>query len=514
MKRLTFLFSIIFFIILVLQSGCTFNDDENPVVSDPTVPHSPSPGNGATGLPTVVSLEWTAEGADKYDVYLSTDNPPTLRTVNHPSSQLTVVGLNFGRTYYWKVTAIFPDGSEADGPVWQFSTAPRGTTQDGFVMIKYAIETELPSFVNILFQVLNLEGQGVDNLTTADFLILENDRPPDTSEMNMKIRKREENPYTLKTILMLDNSTSLEGQIDSIRNAASVFIDNILDQQQVAIYEFSANTRELTNGFTSSKSELQSALSKYSLGAPSTNLFGAVIDGTEVMEDAITVEEITQSILVVFTDGRDTQGRYTLSDALEAIAGRRVYTVGLGPEISPDTLEVLGNAGFFTVNNVYDLQNKFEIIIEEIDRYANSFYWLNYSSPKEGNNNHNLKLYIKDNPFPSFIEGTFNSKDFYHPDRKGIYVNASVDNPMGITEANIPSGQSATFSVVTYLADLPPVYEWEDISVIFGNIEIERFQNDDSRARIKAIGASGQTATVKVTDTNNDLATVFTIHIK
>jgi len=514
MKRIFFLFNILFVSAIIFQSGCSFSDEENPVVSDPAVPHSPSPANGATGLPSVVSLEWEAKGAEKFDVYLSTENPPAIRAVNHPDNQLTVVGLNFGRTYYWKVTAVYPDGSEADGPIWQFSTAPRGSVQDGYVMIKYAIETELPSFVNILFQVLDLDGQGVDNLTTADFRLLENDLEIPISESNMKIRKRDENPYTLKTVLMLDNSTSLEGQIDSIRNAASVFIDNILEKQQVAIYEFSANTRELTNGFTSSKAELQSALNKYGLGAPSTNLFGAVIDGTEVMEDVITVDEITQSILVLFTDGRDTQGRYTLNDALEAVAGRRVYTVGLGPEISPDTLEALGNAGFFTVNNVYDLQNKFEIIIEEIDRYANSFYWLNYSSPKEGNNNHNLKLYIKDNPFPSFIEGTFNSKDFYHPDRKGIYINASPDNPMGITEAEITSGQTKEFKVVTYLADLPPVYEWEDISVIFGNIEIERFQNDDSRARIRAIGASGQTAAVKVTDTNNDLAIVFTIHIK
>ncbi len=73
-----------------------------------------------------------------------------------------------------------------------------------FKLTKYQVETELPSFANIMFQVQDSDGQGVNFLTTEHFEVKEDGRAVSPTESAMRIRKRETIPYTLKTVLMLD----------------------------------------------------------------------------------------------------------------------------------------------------------------------------------------------------------------------------------------------------------------------------------------------------------------------
>jgi hypothetical protein len=168
--------------------------------------------------------------------------------------------------------------------------------------------------------------------------------------------------------------------------------------------------------------------------------------------------------MIVFTDGSDTQGSTSFNDALNAINGRRVYTVGLGEDIEPEILEILGTSGFYYVNDINTLNTAFQEIADEINDYANSFYWLNYSSPKEGPNNHTLILEKVINPINSFVEGYFNSKDFFHPNSSNTscFINASPEKPEGITSIEVPIGNHVTkLRVVTYLATVyPPNYIW------------------------------------------------------
>ena len=65
-----------------------------------------------------------------------------------------------------------------------------------------------------------------------------------------------------------------------------------------------------------------------SLGYPTTNLYGAVITGAGRWTDQFSSSSIVQGAMIVFTDGSDTQGSYTLNQALSAVGGKRVYTVG------------------------------------------------------------------------------------------------------------------------------------------------------------------------------------------
>ena len=72
-----------------------------------------------------------------------------------------------------------------------------------------------------MFQVQNTADVPVMSFTTEDFGVLENDEAASPTESAMRIRKQHEIPYTLYTVLMLDNSLSVGADLDEIRAASS-----------------------------------------------------------------------------------------------------------------------------------------------------------------------------------------------------------------------------------------------------------------------------------------------------
>jgi len=88
----------------------------------PSTPSSPSPSNGATGVPTNTTLSWTSSNADSYDVYFGTSSSPpyvgNMTSANYPLS-----GLSTNTTYYWKIVAKNNCGNSTPGPVWSFTTS-------------------------------------------------------------------------------------------------------------------------------------------------------------------------------------------------------------------------------------------------------------------------------------------------------------------------------------------------------------------------------------------------------
>jgi len=80
-----------------------------------------SPSNGATGVPTTSTLQWTAIDAASYDVAFGTANPPASVATGLTSPTYTPT-LAAGTTYYWQITARNAGGS-ITGSVWSFTTA-------------------------------------------------------------------------------------------------------------------------------------------------------------------------------------------------------------------------------------------------------------------------------------------------------------------------------------------------------------------------------------------------------
>lgn len=408
----------------VLFTACTFNSPSDPTEFS-TKPVNPSPQNNSTNQSISLRLSWDAFNATRYDVYLDTQNPPqTLVANNITSRSYDATILSSNTKYFWKVVAKNATG-EVAGDVWNFTT---GTSinpgETGQILIKYKMGTERPNFVNMIFQVVGYDGIGIGGLTKADFDLTEDNMPVSVSESDYVINRKADVFDTLRVVLMLDNSTSLAPNIQQIRATASKFVHDLVNTTvdgkklnvEVSIYTFSEQVTKLCD-FLKDKDRLFGVVwDNYALGKASTNLYGAVITGASKWTDVMTTDKIRQGVMIVFTDGSDTQGSRTLADALTAITNKKVFTVGLGNEIEPPILERIGTAGYYQINDISELESKFQDVQKQILDYINSFYVMKYSSPKRGNFDHLLRLKIKNNPntgMASYIEGYYNSYGFY-----------------------------------------------------------------------------------------------------
>jgi hypothetical protein len=310
------------------------------------------------------------------------------------------------------VTAKRADSTKSAGPIWNFKTKTRFYNSLGYQMISYYFGTSLPCYVDAMFQVADLDGYGITDLTTDDFVVLEDNAQVSPTESGMVIKKKSASPYTFKTVLMLDNSSSVTANLSQIKEAADTLINNIISGQEVTVYVFSDSTKLLCD-FTSDKTALISAVNSIGAGYASTDLYGAAVIGLNRWTDNYSTTLIEQGALILLTDGSDTQGSHSLGEVITAKGSKSVYCVGLGSEIDTVALTEIGTNGYIKVSNVSALKEKFIAIQEQIDKFANSFYWLNYQSPKRGDVLHSLQLSIKDNPYNSAISNTFSSTGFY-----------------------------------------------------------------------------------------------------
>ncbi|MCL6098324.1 MAG: VWA domain-containing protein [Bacteroidetes bacterium] len=413
---------IVSLLVILAITGCSFNKTaptQPTVVTDKTIPNTPQPSNSTTDLPLSVGLSWQCGSAVSFDVYLDTQNPPQrLINLNNVTKSYIVSNLSYGTTYYWQVFANYADGTKKAGPVWSFTTTQSvNPSVSGYVMYLDSLSTKLPNTVNAMFQVVDMTNRGVTYLDSTYFDVYEDGAPLSVSEAKLSIKKRTQVPYKIRTVLMLDNSTSLNAEINQIRIAASNFVKNILPNQEVAVYQFSEKI-EMLHDFTDNKDTLLAALNRYQLGVSSTDFYGAAIKGASLWADTYTSDKIVQGSMIIISDGHDTQSSHTLAEALNAVANRYVFTLGLGAEIQHDILMAIGTAGYFLISDVSQLDAQFVNIQSAILNYANSFYQLSYNSPKRGNENHQLMVRIKNNPYSgegSFIQGFYNSNGFYSP---------------------------------------------------------------------------------------------------
>lgn len=103
--------------------------------------------------------------------------------------------------------------------------------------------------------------------------------------------------------------------------------------------------------------------------------------------------------LVVLTDGSDQAGLATLPQVIAArdADGKNIFTIGLGDEIDLNILRQISNAGDPYEVEIDALRDAFAEIQKDIKNDANSFYWLNYASPKRGNFPRSLTVSLKGN---------------------------------------------------------------------------------------------------------------------
>ncbi|MEW6159676.1 MAG: choice-of-anchor D domain-containing protein, partial [Verrucomicrobiota bacterium] len=239
------------------------------------------------------------------------------------------------------------------------------------------VETSAPSFVTAAFRVTTAGGDGIvfprESIERGDlFIVTEDGSPLSPSESFLQIASFGEVPAVIRTVLMLDNSFSVVRELPAIRRAGQRIVQEAVPGQEFAIYSFSG-TNVLLQDFTSDKSRLLAAISAISIGGPSTDLYGSIVDGLGRWNDSTSLSGVTRGFLIALTDGRDTASRKTLDQVLSARGDKQIFTIGLGSEIEPDKLGQIGNAGFLAVAEA-DLESAFASIQQKIIQDANSFY--------------------------------------------------------------------------------------------------------------------------------------------
>jgi hypothetical protein len=99
----------------------------NLSVGIPYPPSNPSPATGATDVDVFVNMSWMGGDPDPddsitFDVYFGSTNPPPKVVNNQSSESFHPDGLEYGKTYYWKIISWDTQGMSAAGPLWCFTT--------------------------------------------------------------------------------------------------------------------------------------------------------------------------------------------------------------------------------------------------------------------------------------------------------------------------------------------------------------------------------------------------------
>ncbi|OEJ99723.1 VWA domain-containing protein [Roseivirga misakiensis] len=298
------------------------------------------------------------------------------------------------------------------------------TIEDQFV--------NLPSNVSVFFRVEDAAGNGVAGLTEDDFSIYENGAIISEFEATRKIQPNEQ-VFDYHITLMLDLSGSVLGSenLEALKTAAKSFIDEVVPsddktnaqaiKMDIWWFDGSENIKQL-QAVSTSATELKASIDDISPAMSSdnsTNLYGAVIQGIEVATQKLTqtrnLDEIASSAVVIFTDGTDQANRNTKGQALSSVTNAdrdlSIYTIGLGGEIDEQVLREIGKTSFVSAANIGELLDSFREIGDLINGRANSYYLLEYCSPKRSGNNQ-LTIEVNKGALVGRANSLFDASDF------------------------------------------------------------------------------------------------------
>ncbi|MDR0681945.1 MAG: VWA domain-containing protein, partial [Dysgonamonadaceae bacterium] len=463
--------------------------------------------------------------------YATTPDPTLSNTKkiiegNENDFSLRAGGLAAGTTYYVRAYALNMQDTVYGNNI-AFTTR---SASEYYRLTGYPpVATRKPSFVDVLVSVKDNNGKGVDYLENVDFAVTENGEAI-SSESHSYIRKMDAIPFNIKTVLMLDNSSSIGYKdIERLKQAAVELVKIKNEKQEYAIYSFSDNAI-LIQDFTADVNTLVQRISQIKTGSSTTDLYNSYITGmNKLPAEYSTKDAIQKCFFVMISDGDETQHKYTTAlenAALSARGAKTAYMIGLGQDLNTTRLTKLASsdANYFSVTNTSGLKSIFLQIQNDIMREANSFYNLTYLSAKRENNGTvTLRLSVNNNQNGNsdcYYQTTFVGTGF-ETTNAGVYLNAYQNVP-DIAETTskfgigLPANASSTqrrdtipgvfdlpdgfaLQAVTYWADVKPQYVWTSSNPNVVTIE----STDFDKGILHFTGNSEETAVITVKDISN-----------
>jgi Ca-activated chloride channel family protein len=158
----------------------------------------------------------------------------------------------------------------------------------------------------------------VPDLTQEDFDILDNDKP---QQIDLFIN--EVQPITV--VVMLDTSASMTGNLKLLERAAEQFLIRLLPKDKGMVGAFNDKIEFFPSTFTGNRDTLISSLKELDFGNP-TRLYDAVAASMDRLHKIDG-----RRVVLVFTDGDDTDSRVSSGDVLDQARQNEVmiYAIGL-----------------------------------------------------------------------------------------------------------------------------------------------------------------------------------------
>ena len=187
-----------------------------------------------------------------------------------------------------------------------------------------AVFAQQPTFrtgtrtVALYATVTDAQKRLVPDLTQEEFEVFDNEKP-----QTIDLFISEVQPITV--VVMLDTSASMTGNLKLLERAAEQFLIRMLPKDKGMVGAFNDKIEFFPATFTSNRDTLISSLRELDFGNP-TRLYDAIAASMDRMNKIDG-----RRVVLVFTDGDDTNSRVSHGDVLEQARLNEVmiYAVGL-----------------------------------------------------------------------------------------------------------------------------------------------------------------------------------------
>lgn len=188
----------------------------------------------------------------------------------------------------------------------------------------YTIRRTVPE-VRLQFTVANERGQLVTSLTPDDFRILDNESAVQRIRQFSRVQD-----LPLQIGLLLDVSDSVKKTVSREKLATQFFVQQVLRPQtdRAFLMGFGRDVK-VWQPSTGDRTELSQALQRMQQAGYTTNLYDGLFAACLNQFPKLGGDTLVQRVIVVFSDGEDTDSLHTLQDVI-AIAQRnemQIYSV-------------------------------------------------------------------------------------------------------------------------------------------------------------------------------------------
>ncbi len=208
----------------------------------------------------------------------------------------------------------------------------------------------------------------VPDLAQEDFEIFDNEKP-----QTIDLFLNEVQPITV--VVMLDTSASMTGNLELLSRAAEQFLIRMLPKDKGMVGAFNDKIEFFPETFTSDRDRLIASLKELDFGNP-TRLYDAIAASMDRLHKIDG-----RRVVLVFTDGDDTNSRVNGGDVLEQARQNEVmiYAIGLRSDYfngsrqvrtKPDSglkrLAEETGGGYFELEKSADLAPTFTRVAQEL----------------------------------------------------------------------------------------------------------------------------------------------------